>query len=120
MYSSKSYKENPEPKRIKARECSQKNYIKNADLKKEMALKKYHDNRKAILTLLRNEYVKNKYSKRAITQLRNSLNKENRKRINRTYVTQYWKTSLIAVILILRYGCVKSPLVYLAKSDFLL
>ena len=47
-----------------------------------MALKRYHDNRKAILTLLRN---KNKYSKRAITRLRNSLNKENRKRINRTY-----------------------------------
>ena len=84
-YSSKSYKENPEPKRIKARECSQKNYIKNADPKKEMALKRYHDNRKAILTLLRNEYVKNKYSKRAIIRLRNSLNKENRKRINRTY-----------------------------------
>ena len=79
-YSSKSYKENPEPKRIKARECSQKNYIKNADLKKEMALKRYHDNRKAILTLLRNDYVKNKYSKRAIARLRNSLNKENRKR----------------------------------------
>ena len=52
-----------EPRRIKARECSQKNYIKNADPKKEMALKRYHDNRKAILTLLRNEYVKNKYSK---------------------------------------------------------
>ena len=84
-YSSKSYKENPEPKRIKARECSQKNYIKNADSKKEMALKRYHDNRKAILTLLRNDYVKNKYSKRAIARLRNSLNKENRKRINRTY-----------------------------------
>ena len=29
--------------------------------------------------------VKNKYSKRAIARLRNSLNKENRKRINRTY-----------------------------------
>ena len=28
--------------------------------------------------------LKNKYSKRAITQLRNSLNKEKRKRINRT------------------------------------
>ena len=84
-YSSKSYKENPEPKRIKARECSQKNYVKNADPKREMALKRCHDNRKAILTLLRNEYVKNKYSKRAITRLRNSLNKENRKRINRTY-----------------------------------
>ena len=50
-----------------------------------MALKRYHDNRKAILTWLRNEYVKNKYSKRAITRLRNSLNKENRERINRTY-----------------------------------
>ena len=62
-----------------------KNYIKNADPKKEMALKRYHDNCKAILTLLRNEYVKNKYSKRAIARLRNSLNKENRKRINRTY-----------------------------------
>ena len=49
-----------------------------------MALKRFHDNCKAILTLLKNDYVKNKYSKRAITQLRNSLNKENRKRINRT------------------------------------
>ena len=37
-YSSKSYKENPEAKRIKARECSQKNYIKNADSKKSKAL----------------------------------------------------------------------------------
>ena len=29
--------------------------------------------------------VKNKYSKRAIARLQNSLDKENRKRINRTY-----------------------------------
>ena len=36
------------------------------------------------------------------------------------YVTQYWKTSLIAALLILRYGRVKSPQVYLAKNDFLL
>ena len=35
-------------------------------------------------------------------------------------MTQYWKTSLIAALLILRYGCVKSPQVYLAKNDFLL
>ena len=38
----------------------------------------------------------------------------------RENVTQYWKTSLIAAILILRYGSVKSPQVYLAKNDFLL
>ena len=36
------------------------------------------------------------------------------------FVTQYWKTSLIAALLILRYGCVKSPQVSLAKNDFLL
>ena len=35
-------------------------------------------------------------------------------------MTQYWKTSLIAALLILRYGCVKSPQVSLAKNDFLL
>ena len=58
---------------------------KTLTLKKNNALKRYHDNSKAILTLLRNDYVKNKYSKSAIARLRNSLNKENRKRINRTY-----------------------------------
>ena len=63
-YSSKSYKENPEPKRIKAMECSQINYIKNADSKKEMALKRYGNNRNAILSLLRGDYVKNNYSKK--------------------------------------------------------
>ena len=36
------------------------------------------------------------------------------------FVTQYWKTSFIAALLILRYSCVKSPQVYLAKNDFLL
>ena len=80
-FSAKSYKDNPEPKKLKSRES----YEQNSDSKKNNALKRYHDNRKAILTLLRNDYVKNKYSKRAIARLRNSLNKENRKRINRTY-----------------------------------
>ena len=80
-FSAKSYKDNPEPKKLKSRES----YEQNSDSKKNNALKRYHDNRKAILTLLRNDYVKNKYSKRAIARLINSLNKENRKRINRTY-----------------------------------
>ena len=40
-----------------------------------MALKRY-DNRKAILTSLRNEYVKNKYSKRAIARLKILLTKK--------------------------------------------
>ena len=80
-FSAKSYKDNPEPKKLKSRES----YEQNSDSKKNNALKRYHVNRKAILTLLRNDYVKNKYSKRAIARLRNSLNKENRKRINRTY-----------------------------------
>ena len=35
--------------------------------------------------------VKNKYSKRAIARLRNSLNKKNRKRINRTYYEHNFK-----------------------------
>ena len=35
-------------------------------------------------------------------------------------MTQYWKISLIAALLILRYGRVKSSQVYLAKNDFLL
>ena len=80
-FSAKSYKDNPESKKLKSRES----YEQNSDSKKNNALKRYHDNRKAILTLLRNDYVKNKYSKRAIDRLRKSLNKENRKRINRTY-----------------------------------
>ena len=75
-YFSKSYKENPEPKRIKARKCSQKNYIKYADSKKSKVLKRYCTNRNAILSLLRSDYVKNNYSKRAIARLRYALNKE--------------------------------------------
>ena len=71
-----------------------KNYIKNGDPKKEMALKRHHDNRKVILTLLRNDYVKNNYSKRAIARLKNSLNKENRKRIIRTYYERNFKNVL--------------------------
>ena len=42
------------------------------------------------------------------------------RRNKHVYVTQYWKTSLIAPLLILRYGRVKSPQVYLAKNYFLL
>ena len=34
-----------------------------------------------------------------------------------TYVTLYWKTSLITALLILRYVCVKSPQVSLANND---
>ena len=80
-FSAKSYKDDPEPKKLKSRES----YKQNSDSKKNNAIIRYHDNHRAILTLLRNDYVKNKYSKRAIARLRNSLNKENRKRINRTY-----------------------------------
>ena len=46
------------------------------------------------MTLLRNDYVKNKYSKRAIARLRNSLNKENKKCINRTYYERYFEIVL--------------------------
>ena len=80
-FSAQSYKDDPEPKKLKSRES----YKQNSDSKKNNAIKRYHDNRRAILTLLRNNYVRNKYSKRAIARLRNSLNKENKKRINRTY-----------------------------------
>ena len=50
-----------------------------------MALKRYRNNRNAILSLLRGDYVKNNYSKRAIARLRYALNKENNKRKSMTY-----------------------------------
>ena len=71
-FSAKSYKDNLEPKKLKSRES----YEQNSDSKKNNALKRYHDNRKAIFTLLRNDYVKNKYSKRAIARLRILLTKK--------------------------------------------
>ena len=48
-------------------------------------LKRYRTNRNAILSLLRGDYVKNNYSKRAIARLRYALNKENKKRMTMTY-----------------------------------
>ena len=61
------------------------NYKQNSDSKKDKALKRYRTNRNAILSLLRGDYVKNNYSKRAIAQLRHALNKENKKRMTMTY-----------------------------------
>ena len=61
-FSAKSYKDDPEPKKLKSREI----YKQNSDSKKNNALKRYCTNRNAILSLLRGDYVKNNYSKRAI------------------------------------------------------
>ena len=41
-----------------------------------------------------NEYVKNKYYERAIARLRNSLNKENRKLINKAYYERNFNNAL--------------------------
>ena len=80
-FSAKSYKDDPEPKKLKSRE----NFKLNSGSKKNNALIRYHTNRNAILSLLRGDYVKNNYSKRAIARLRYALNKENKKRMSMTY-----------------------------------
>ena len=71
-FSAKSYKNDTEPKKLKSRE----NYKQNSDSKKEMALKRYCNNRNAILSLLKGDYVKYNYSKRAIASLRDALKGE--------------------------------------------
>ena len=89
-FSAKSYKDDPEPKKLKSRE----NYKQNSDSKKNNALKRYRTNRNAILSLLRGDYVKNNYSKRAIARLRYALNKENKKRTSMTYYERNFKNVL--------------------------
>ena len=59
-----------------------------------MALKSYCNNRNAILSLLRGDYVKNNYSKRAIARLRYALNKENKKRMSMAYYERNLKIVL--------------------------
>ena len=89
-FSAKSNKDNPEPKKLKSRES----YEQNSDSKKNNALKRYHTNRNAILSLLRGDYVKNNYSKRAIARLRYALNKENKKRKSMAYYERNFKNVL--------------------------
>ena len=89
-FSAKSYKDDPEPKKLKSRE----NFKENSDSKKNNALKRYRTNRNAILSLLRGDYVKNNYSKRAIARLRYALNKENKKRMSMTYYERNFKNVL--------------------------
>ena len=49
---------------------------------------------KCNLSLLRGDYVKNNYSKRAIARLRYALNKENKKRMSMTYYERNFKNVL--------------------------
>ena len=89
-FSDKSYKENPQAKKLKSIE----KYEQNSDSKKNNALKRYHTNRNAILSLLRGDYVKDNYSKRAIARLRYALNKESKKRMSMTYYERNFKNVL--------------------------
>ena len=89
-FSAKSYKDDPEPKKLKSRE----KYKQNSDSKKNNALKRYRTNRNAILSLLRGDYVKNNYSKRAIARLRYALNKENKKCMSMAYYERNFKNVL--------------------------
>uniref|UniRef100_A0A1X7U950 Uncharacterized protein n=1 Tax=Amphimedon queenslandica TaxID=400682 RepID=A0A1X7U950_AMPQE len=64
---------------------SKEHYQKNLDPQRQKSLKRYNENRDAILSATKDKFLRYKFSDNKMDQLKIALHKENKKRLNKDY-----------------------------------
>uniref|UniRef100_A0A1X7V4U5 Uncharacterized protein n=1 Tax=Amphimedon queenslandica TaxID=400682 RepID=A0A1X7V4U5_AMPQE len=64
---------------------SKERYQRNPGPQKQNSLKRYYENRDAILRVTKDKFLKHKVSDNEMDKLRIALNKENKRRLNKDY-----------------------------------
>uniref|UniRef100_A0A1X7UZP0 Uncharacterized protein n=1 Tax=Amphimedon queenslandica TaxID=400682 RepID=A0A1X7UZP0_AMPQE len=82
-YSQKMYSQNPLNKKM-----SKKRYQQNPGLQKQNSLKRYYQNRDAILHATKDKFLRYKFSDNVMDKLKMALKKENKRWLNKDYYDQ--------------------------------